>query len=65
MIGFYVFVYLFIGFLIVFSISKSYKTSEDDNSFLVMYVLGTLFWPIIILIKLIAYLYKIVKKFLY
>lgn len=54
MIGFGILLYLIIGFAVVFTMSASYTSKNEESSFLIMYVFGTLFWPMIFVMKFLA-----------
>lgn len=43
----YVLIYLFIGFIIIFSIAK-FNNRVDDSAWVIGYALGLAFWPIIV-----------------
>lgn len=54
MIGFGIFIYLIIGFIIVFNMSVSHASKDEESPFLIMYVFGTIFWPMIFVMKFLS-----------
>ena len=49
-------IYYFIGFIIVNSMKNSKQMRADDGHVTVMYTLGSMIWPILILISLIVFI---------
>lgn len=49
-------IYYFIGFIIVNSMKNSKQMSASDGRVTVMYTLGSMIWPILILISLIVFI---------